>query len=817
MPRLALALALVAACPSMAAALPLPFSEAASIGRPARSVTIVVEPTEDGVVVRARGAGREAPATLVIEGIDDVTVERVEVAAQDYVAVVRGTGAGHTFAALVTLHRGAASVPWIARTDLHGDPGERTAGRIELTDRTADGHPDVVIGTVAEGAAVCGQQQTLLFPRAWDPSSGQLRPVELARLGDGAETVVQATRTSPGPTGAPLIRALGASGASSRSGREETDPAAVAPPNALFDGRLDTFWAEGRGGPGRHEFASGRWSAGLPIRAFAVVLSPSGEVASRLGRPSAFWLVGDDGERLRVEVPEDSVGHPGERYWVVPPAPVDWHCVSLVLGDAHAPAGTPAAAVHTGVAELEAYTGLDWGDGLDGLVSILVEGGRTGDEAARLLSQLGEPAVTAVAAAWDRLDPQGRRRAVRVLASAGGSDSADAIAALERAAADDTEEVRAAALEALGTLGPPAGEALARLIVADGPAGDDAVRPLLRHPVAVAVPALLGAIAGDGGSERPALRDGLAQAVGTDDDARELLAAWLAADPALPAQASAAQGLASRAETRALAAPMVRALGPRATQFEDRWRLVRAAAVLEPDPNVDTWLGSIATDAEEWMLRAAAVAAMGRRSAPEREAVARQALADPYPRVRVTAVEILDGLNVADDQLVRLASHDSWPMVRAASLTALFDRPAGREAILAGIGDHSPRVRHAALAATTRGGVRQPALPLVIGRLEDDDEWPRVTLEALRWVSELCVEDAGEAVVGVIRRGVRPGAWAPDVDVAAVAADLAIRLGGETARDAEAIAQRAGAPESVRVAVERRLAEPRPCTGASSP
>ena len=76
----------------------------------------------------------------------------------------------------------------------------------------------------------------------------------------------------------------------------------------------------------------------------------------------------------------------------------------------HKEPGVRDAAVHTAVAELEAYTELDFGRGIEGLVSILVEGGEGGDEATRLLSGLGEEALALVAGAWPRLDEQGRRR-----------------------------------------------------------------------------------------------------------------------------------------------------------------------------------------------------------------------------------------------------------------------------------------------------------------------------------------------------------------------------------------------------------------------
>src|SRR5690606_33544644 len=161
------------------------------------------------------------------------------------------------------------------------------------------------------------------------------------------------------------------------------------------------------------------------------------------------------------------------------------------------------------------------------LVAILVEGRDGGDEAARLLSALGAPAVRALSEAWDRLDALGRRRAVRVFAEAARRGASEGVGALARAAHDETREVRDAALEALGALGPAAGEALAALVLEPGPLGEAAVRPLSRHEPAVTMPALLAAITAEGGSARPAVRDALAQAmVRGGEEARRAFEAW---------------------------------------------------------------------------------------------------------------------------------------------------------------------------------------------------------------------------------------------------------------------------------------------------
>ena len=130
------------------------------------------------------------------------------------------------------------------------------------------------------------------------------------------------------------------------------------------------------------------------------------------------------------------------------------------------------------------------------------------------MAGLGAPAVSALAASWERLDATGRRRAVRVFAEGARQSAEEGVAALAVAARDANEEVREPALSALGTLGPSAADALSVLVREPAPIGDGAVRPLLRHEPGQVIPALLGALAAERASERPLLREGLAQALG---------------------------------------------------------------------------------------------------------------------------------------------------------------------------------------------------------------------------------------------------------------------------------------------------------------
>ncbi|MCZ7678551.1 MAG: HEAT repeat domain-containing protein [Sandaracinaceae bacterium] len=181
------------------------------------------------------------------------------------------------------------------------------------------------------------------------------------------------------------------------------------------------------------------------------------------------------------------------------------------------------------------------------------------------------------------------------------------------------------------------------------------------------------------------------------------------------------------------------------------------------------------------MLRAAAVEALARRDAERRVEAARRALSDDYPRVRTEAVRVLDAADQGDDVLAALAREDSWPMVRAAAVEALWDRPSGRAVVRAAVRDRSQRVRRSAVLALARARDRE-AWPLVRARLADANEWPQVTVAALRYVHDLCLREASDALVAVIRRGLEPEPFQPDVDVAAVAVDLALLLGGPRRR-----------------------------------
>ncbi|UJR80958.1 Hypothetical protein I5071_30090 [Sandaracinus amylolyticus] len=773
----AIALGLVLSVAPTASAAPLPVDGAVSVGLPPTRVQVRVEATDQGTRIRARAGAHTAEVT--VPGVlAEADVERVALSGGASVALVRGRGEGGRVAALIVVRRGRPEIPWTGRLDLHGDPGERTSDVLDVSDRTGDGVPDVVIGQAREGVGLCGEPAALLYPRALDPASGELRPVVLRRVGAGEEVAITATTESPGPTGPPVVRALRAAGASSALGVDE-DARALGQPHALVDGREETYWAEGRGGAGEGELVSLRFGAGMPIRALAITRAR----AEGIRAPRELWIVGDQGPRLRVTLPETFEG----RAWIVPPAPLAWSCFAVVLAD---PGGDAGA--RTGIAEIEAFTDVDFGAGIDALVAELVRDGEGGDRATQWLGRLGERAVVALEGAWERLGTRGRVRAVRVASEVAGTASEPALALLARAAADQSEEVRAAALGALVERGAEA--RIAALTALEGAPGEDAAARLERGERAFPIAPLLGAVAAEGGSERPRLRAALARGVALGGDAaRDELAA---AELSIAARASVALGLAENEATRAVAAPLVERAASEASTFADRWRTARAAAGVEHSADVEARMQAWAREAEEWMLRRAAVEALGAGST---EVLRERALEDVYPRVRIAAIERLAQAGALEGATASAAARDRWPMVRVAALDGSVDAEGGRERARAALGDDAQMVRRRAIEHLTRLRDRE-AWPAIEQRLRDTREWPMVIDAALTYVSDLCVVEAGETLVEVIRRGAREGAWEPNVENAGLALRVLTRLGGPSLEDGRTVAMRGG--ESLRAAVE---------------
>jgi hypothetical protein len=806
------ALLIAAWCAFSVQAEPFSYSGRLDVGRPPRAATLSVKQGDDGVMLEADGVRSPLP----IKAPQRADVQAIKLANGAVLGLVRVTADEGREAAALLGRRGAGRVEvlWVGALDPRGDPGERRGHVIELQDRTGDGQPDVVIGQFDERARICGQTRTLLRPQMLDPDSLQLRPTVLSRLPDvqPPSAEIALSETSPGPAQAPLLRALRLIGVSSQPGNE-SEPWLATLPSALTDGNPATFWSEGHGvGGGRGEFASFQWdAAGYAIRALALVPMPTGLAAdSAVAVPRAIWMVGDDGTRLKLKLPEHV--KPGQRYWAALPKPFAGRCMSLVIEQsAQSASRKQGPAV---LAEVEAYTDLDFGGGADRLVQQLAIGGSEAADAAQLLTTLGPDVVAKLQRIWPTLPAPGRRRAVRVLAQHAEAAS-EARATLVVALEDADPEVRSAAFDALIEAGPASRALLMPKIAAGGQRGDAAALALARRAPAETIAPLLAALERDRGSGRAKLREAIALCYRTGGTAvADAIRAWAAAGAggvgARAALALALSGVQQPDPATPIAGELVASVSGQAESFEDRWRLVQATRALAAAPDVDAWLASIAKDEDRWMLRAAAIEALSDRKSQHNARVAATALRDPYPRVRAAAASALASHPEAQRLLVEHAVRDRWPMVRAAALESVAAQPGAEPVLRKGVGDASRIGRAAAIRGLITARVRG-AWPLVAARLEDKEEWPEVLTEGVRFAADLCIREADKVLLRLLERGIKPDAWEPDAELGVQALEALLRLGGEAAKRATRLANSRTAPASFRAAIETRPAGQTTC------
>ena len=708
--------------------------------------------------------------------INDVTVEDATAAGRPLV-LVRGTGRGE--AAVVLDPRPRPHVLWRGRLDLHGDPGERVADALERRDIDADGRADLVVGQRREGVGPCGEAPQLLFARALD-GRGTLRPVQPVVSVDGLPAMAA---TAAGELARPVVSALRFTASSSARGGGE-DAVLLGPPVGLTDGDPSTGWAEGRGGGGEGELLRAQWAGpaitGIELRASSPETMPR-RIVLRL-----------DGAATVVNIPESVGAHA----FVALPAATRASCLSITLAD-----GTPRPPdAQVGFSEIAAFSIADTSDGLGTLVDLLVADASDGDRAVGWLAVAGESSLSALASSWERLGARGRRRALRVAQALDRLDSDSTRAQVRelraRAGRDDDLEVRTDAVMALAAGDDADRSTLLELALAEPASSPIAASALARGR---------GLPAGASGAldrldaghwDRPAMRAAIARAV-----MRE--ASWRAAIDATslegPELAALALGLAEARVSDAVdesAEPIVASLVLRAlrteparTNFVTRFRLARAARTFD-SPEVDAWLDTTARTAEEWMLRAEAVEALGARASRDLLGVL---LVDSYPRVRLAAARAVARRGHEIPTLVALARHDAWPLVRAYALGEIADAPDGRAVLLDSLRDPASAMRASALdLLRARSAPDVDEAVAVI--LEDALEWPHVTARAIEVAEARCSDSLGPALVSVIARGARAQASPGHLETAQLALRVALRMGGATAEGARAAAQGPAAP-----------------------
>lgn len=754
--------------------------------------------------------------------------EVVELKGGARVGVLRLTAANDSAAALVVRRPGGALESlWTGRLQFTGDPGERHADALEVGDRDGDGSPDIVVGSYDEPVRVCGEDRTLLAPRAVDPKTLTLRSVLLNRAAHRPVTAqLVASTTHAISEQPPLLRALRATGASS------SNPDASQSAAALTDGDLATAWIEGRGLGGRFEFVTLRWNAtSRPIVGLAVVplppraaepttlaadapSKPAEPKSAPLARVRVLSLLGPGGEHLTATLPEDP--KPGQRYWITPSEPLAWSCLTVSIDDVFADKLTPQT--HTGLAEIEAYTELDRAGGLAQLVTDIALPGTRGDDATALLAHASGDVVAALVEAWPRLPTLGKRRALRLLFIHPASADTRAGDVLRSALRDQDQEISAQALRIAGervSFGPALLEELAHSATRQG---DAAAQVIAHSSAANALDVLLAVLLEPNGTDRAALRDAIAiayQARGAA--ASEALKTWLGAEPAKPVAARAALALAlSRVpEARADAAALVTPLIADVHEFADQWRLVQAAMTLPSDPNADAWLDKLARGADEWMLRVAALDALSQRSSALAAPAAHHALTDEYPRVRAVGVRVLAPDPNAFAGLAKVAQEDKWFLVRQAALEKLPDTPQARQLFAAALKDKAATVRASALQALLRVG-DSSAWPSVKPVVENAEEYPEVIAAALAYARGLCIHDAIASLKAVVKRGMQPEAWSADQELALAALEALSGFGGDAAAWARDHAVGPLVPKEVHVAAAEAAKRPGNCRVGSS-
>lgn len=766
------------------------------VGKPAAVLQMQLSEAAEGSVLTVGSARVRLP----IRAAKSLRSQSVTLAGGQVVGVVwAGDGAQEAAALVVRRPGGGLEFPWTGGLFPKGDPGERRTDAVEVADRDGDGHLDVVVGVYDERIRICGQSTSLLEPRALDPKSLALRPVLLNRLDvKRASEPVSASASGPA-SGPPLLRALHANVASSAGPGSDV--------RALTDGDLASAWVAGQGPAGRFEFVSLRWAAAdKPIRALAVVLPAANPAYAGVRRLS---ISPEQGPRLEVSLP--AVAQPGQRYWVVPKAPLETRCLSVSL-DELAPA---AGGARGAVAEVEAYTDVDTAGGVDSLVREVVQDGPHAADATEWLKQARVDVLPQLSAAWAQLSNAGKRRALRI-ASARAAESDAAIAFAAAAVRDRDPEVSREALAVIVEQLPRSDALLLQAARESSAAGDDAALAIARSGQrdASALTRLLGVLTDTPrASERSGLRESIALAfkqAGASADVA--VSSWLG-QPALPVPARAAAGLAlaSVPEAAASAQRVVSATLAEAREFPDRWRLTRAVAQLPAEPAIDAWLVQQSRTADEWMLRAAALEALGARRVPEALASAKTALLDDYPRVRAMALGVLGGDPASLELVTRSARKDEWFLVRAAALSALPNVASGIATMQEALADASPIVRAAAIRSLrrVRAAAAWPSVKVLVANAE---EFPEVISDGIAYARALCIQAAAPTLQEVVQRGLRPEAWTTDQELALSALEALTHLGGAHAKWAEGHAGAPMVPASVRAAATRAVQQPVACT-----
>jgi HEAT repeat protein len=700
------------------------------------------------------------------------------------------------------------AVLWSGATGLaHGEEGERAGEALEVPEggasaTSATGY--VLVGEVREDLRICGQDLTLLSPRALDPKTLAFRGASMQRLPaderQDAERVVASLHG--GPAEAPLAKLLLATGAST----------AIGAPSALTDGDPTTAWSEGRPGDGHGEFVTMRAPSDVPIARLAITVAPAGGVLPAHGAaPRTFFLVTDT-RTIAVTMPEDAWMHPGNAYDVALVDPLKASCVSLVLDKAYARGADPHPEV--AIAELTAYSQLDHpGATLDEVAKALSGGGARADAAKGVLERAGDAGLAAASAVFASLDAQGRALAIDAAISAGTCEASAPI--LLAATADRDPEVARKGREKLERCGKRASAALVAAVRGPDMAARATAAPLLAEVApSEAVDPLADALAQGDAATRATVRAALAKAVRSASPAK-LDALLQDARRSADARLELLRALQDRLpDVTASADAAIDALASGAGEMRTRYLLVGPLASLARagDAASSARLAKAVTGDPDDAVRAHAAESAGGIGTL---AAVLAAIDDRAPRVReaalrtIAAVEGTKPAPPVDAIAGRLAS-DEWTFVRAAAAAALasFAPDARVDAALAqALGDRAPTVRAQAIAALAAHGARGAA-KAIRDRLDDAHEELEARVAAARALAALCDRASVDSLTKLAINGALPMAKEDEMTLGLEAikalgelrpADLAKRLGPLSASDVSA---------EMKAAVARAMADP---------
>jgi hypothetical protein len=661
----------------------------------------------------------------------EVVIEDVPIGQGKHVAHVRipEKDAGSDGPAWEAILAAGRSEPIFAgRTGLvTGDPGERRGSAVQIVPK--GGVDVVVIGDLREEVNICGRTDTLLEPRGLDANL-KLRNATFQRL--SPQQIAEADQLSAIDKGhvldAPLAQLL-------RATHSSVGPDSVG--NELADSNPATMWTEQRPSTGYGEFVLMAAPKDVPISRMEFVVTPPNP-SSSAASPTNFYLV-TSSQTFVVDMPADGYKKPGQAYAIDFPTPIQTSCLALVLGDAYA-RGLPNPDV--GVAELVAYSEFDQPGASLADVAKQLSGNR-GEAAKALLQRAGPAALAAVEGVYDKLDEQGKARAIDVAASHPRCEEAAPLFA-QGLCEPHGQASRKSRLRLEGCKG--AGPALEKKLREDATAR------------ACIAPTLAGI---EHDKALVPLADVMASTPEEDHDTRQVLRA--AFSQALdPAEASAtALGALLSDPHRSLDAKleMLRAAGSRVTtvpaesesalgallQGEPPMRLryltlgPLAELAHAGDHAAAERIGATLAHDRDWPVRwlAAKLAA----GLAEAQAALLAAARDPEPRVREEALGALATTFVpGSDAAARAGLEDGWSFVREQSVRVLEKAPpsgAVDDALAMALKDSSVRVRAGALTAlaTRRATSKREAIR---ARLDDKSEGAEVRAQAARALGAVC-------------------------------------------------------------------------------